>query len=246
MPLPEPIRRPIVDPSICEPNYRVGGELGDERWNPFSRSSDGPISIQIIGDHQLGPAGPYGMLLRYTDRSFGVEGRETEPIGDWDVAVEMVPNGNSHLFWNLPDGGEGYLRSRGLDREAVVGIVGSLTARDAAAGFDYQPASDIGGGLELTEEGTWGSHDGWSAAIECTDPDHDAIYRIATMGGTVDAIVEYAFVSDRPVPLEVGYQGDTLVVINGYIGNDADPPTVADVFNADEATWTAIPEQPTG
>jgi hypothetical protein len=184
------------------------------------------------------------MLLRYTDRRFDAEQRETESIGTWDVAVEMVPNGNSHLFWNLPDGGEGYLRSRGLDRDTVVGIVESLTARESATGFDYLESADTADRLAPIAEGTWGAGTGWYSGIECTDASNESIYRIATLGDVDDPIVEYAFVSDRPAPLEVGYRGDTIVVINGFVRNDARPPTVADVFDADEAEWNTIAELP--
>jgi len=234
--------RPIVDPSICSATGRWGGDFEDLTWTLFARSSAGAISIQIIGDPERGPTGPYAMLLRYVDRRAGVEGRETEPIGDFIVALDEVPNGNAHAFWNLEDGGEGYLRSRGLDREAVVGILEGLTVRgetDSQRGFDYVPA-EATAGVELLHEGIWRTYSGSYAGIECTSTDGEARYRIGATYDVDDPIVEYAFVSDRPAPIDVGYRDGSLIVINGF-GDDPDAPTVGDVHNADQATWNAIP-----
>lgn len=183
------------------------------------------------------------MVLRYVDRRAGVENRETEVIGDFAVAVDMVPNGNAHAFWNLDDGGEGYLRSRGLDRDTVVGILEGLTVRDESddrSGFDFAPSAETSNGVELLHEGIWGTYSGSYAAIECTSPDGEAFYRIGATHGVVDTIVEYAFVSDRPPPLEVGYREGSLIVIDGF-GDRPDAPKVDDVHNADETTWAAIP-----
>lgn len=234
--------RPIVDPSICAATGRWGGDFEDLTWNLFARSSVGAISIQIIGDPERGPTGPYAMLLRYTDRRAGVEGRETEPIGGFVVALDEFPNGNAHVFWNLDDGGEGYLRSRGLDREAVVGILEGLTVRgetDPEPGFDYVPA-DATASVELLHEGIWRTYSGSYAGIECTSADGEARYRIGATYDADDPIVEYAFVSDRPAPIDVGYRDGSLIIIDGF-GNHPDAPTVGDVDNADDATWNAIP-----
>lgn len=183
------------------------------------------------------------MVLRYVDRRAGVENRETEVIGDFAVALDIVPNGNAHAFWNLDDDGEGYLRSRGLDRDTVVGILEGLTVRDESddrGGFDFAPPAETSNGVELLHEGIWGTYSGSYAAIECMSPDGEAIYRIGATHGVVDPIVEYAFVSDRPPPLEVGYREGSLIVIDGF-GDRPDAPKVDDVHNADEATWAAIP-----
>ncbi len=240
--------RPFVDPSICEATTRWGGELAGEadglKWSLFSRPSSGPIAIQIIADPELGPTGPYAMVLRYVDRWADVENRETEPIGEFAVALDVVPNGNAHAHWNLDDGGEGYVRSRGLERDTVVGIIERLSVRhdgDDRPGFDYAPTTGTSTGGDLLHEGIWApSASGSYAGIECTSPDGEAIYRIAATHGAADPIVEYAFVSDRPAPIEVGYQQGSMIVINGPSGR-SDAPTVSDVRNADDETWTSIP-----
>lgn len=240
-----------MDPSICTATSRWGGEWkggsdgGFEgvAWTLFARSSTDPISIQIIGDPVRGPAGPYAMVLRYGDRRADVENRETENIGDFAVAVDMVPNGNAHARWNLDGGGEGYLRSRGLDRNTVVGILEGLTVRDESddrKGFNLAPSVETSNVVELLHEGLWGTYSGSYAAIECGSPDGEAVYRISAINDVVDPIVEYAFVSDRPPPLEVGYREGSLIVIDGF-GDRPDAPTVDDVHNADETTWAAIP-----
>ncbi len=183
------------------------------------------------------------MVLRYVDRQFGVENRKTEMIGTFAVALDTAPNGNAHAFWNLDDGGEGYLRSRGLDRDTVVGILEGLTVgdeSDARNGFNFALSAETLNGVELLHEGIWGTYSGSYSAIECASPDGEAFYRIGATHGVVDPIVEYAFVSDRPPPLEVGYREGSLIVIDGF-GDRPDAPTIDEVHNADETTWAAIP-----
>ena len=81
---------------------------------------------------------------------------------------------------------------------------------------------------------------GRGATFTCTSTNF--IYRISTLDG--DPVFVYALVIDRPVPLEVGYQEGTLVVIGG----NADPtaPTVKDVFNMTQAAWDDLLAHPVG
>lgn len=245
---PVGITRPFVDPSICEATTRWGtdwgGEAAGEEWRLFARSSADPIAVQIFAEPELGPTGPYAMVLRYLDRRADAANRRTEPIGDFDVALDVLPHGHANAFWNLDDGGEGYLRSRGLDRVTVVGIIEGLTVPNdevGRPGFDYTPQTQTSTGIEFLHQGIWKTPSSGSyAAIECATPDGQGSFRIGATHGLADPIVEYAFVSDRPAPIEVGYRDGSLIVINGP-SDRPNAPTLDDVRNADDAIWTAIP-----
>lgn len=245
---PVGITRPFVDPSICEATTRWGtdwgGDAAGEEWRLFARSSADPIAVQIFAQPELGPTGPYAMVLRYPDRRADAASRETEPIGDFDVALDVLPHGHANAFWNLDDGGEGYLRARGLDRVTVIGIIEGLTVPNdevGPPGFDYTPQAETSTGIELLHEGIWKTPSSGSyAAIECATPDGQGSFRIGATHELADPSVEYAFVSDRPAPIEVGYRDGSLIVINGP-SDRPNAPTLDDVHNADDMTWTAIP-----
>ena len=83
---------------------------------------------------------------------------------------------------------------------------------------------------------------GRGATFQCHVTSTDFIYRISTLDG--DPVFLYALVIDGRVPLEVGYQEGTLVVIGG----NADPtaPTVHNVFNMTQAAWDDLLAHPVG
>ncbi len=66
------------------------------------------------------------------------------------------------------------------------------------------------------------------------------IYRIWTVTGS--GLYQYASVIDRPPPIEVGIIDGALVIISGI----ADPtaPTIADIIQADDATWQRLLDTP--
>ena len=240
--------RPYVDPNLCAP-LAVTGD-GDSTGSTFdlhlfawpTKATSFPI--QIIGDPAGGPTAPFALLQRYPD---GTELRlgKAVTINDWDVSLNVYGNGNGDARWGLPDGGTGYLRSRGLDRDSLVAIISSLTTRDVSAaipGFDYTPTTSVPSTLQLLVEHLNTGVYGRRATLQCQVAATNFIYRISTLDG--DPVFQYALVIDRPVPLEVGYQEGTLVVIDGI----ADPtaPNVSDVFDADPATWSDLLANPAG
>ena len=240
--------RPSVDPTLCAPLSAIGD--GDEIGSTFDLhlfawpTTATSFPIQIIGDPVGGPTAPFALLQRYPDQLDLGHG-PIVTINNWDVSVNVFGNGNGDARWALPDGGLGYLRSRGLDRDALIAIISSLTPRDASAaipGFDYAPDSTVPSTLQLLVEHLNTGVFGRGATFTCHATSTDFIYRISTLDG--DPVFVYALVIDRPVPLEVGYNEGTLVVIGGI----ADPtaPTVKDVSNMSQATWDDLLAHPAG
>jgi hypothetical protein len=238
--------RPFVDPGVCAPLAVTGdgdaiGSTSD--LHLFARPTiASSFPIQIIGDPNGGPAAPFALVQRYPDQLDLGQG-ETIRINDWDVVLGVFANGNGDARWALPDGGQGYLRSRGLDRDGLIAIVSSLTARDSNAaipGFDYTPGPTVPPTLQLLVEHLNTSVYGRGAALQCQVVSTNFIYRISTLDG--DPVFQYAGVIDRPVPLEVGYKLGTLVVIEGI--DDPTAPAVNDVVNTDVATWDNLRTNP--
>jgi hypothetical protein len=197
--------------------------------------------IQIIGDPAGGPTAPFALLQRYPDRP-DLRLGQAVTINDWKVSLNVYGNGNGDVRWSLPDGGTGYLRSRGLDRDSLVSIISSLTTRDANAaipGFDYTPATSVPTLQLLVEHLNTGVY-GRGAGVSCQVATTNFIYRISALDG--DPVFQYAAVIDRPVPLEVGYQQGTLVIIEGL--EDPTAPSIADVVNADPTTWNDLSSAP--
>jgi hypothetical protein len=238
--------RPSVDANLCAPLAANGDgdDIGSTldlhlfAW-PTTATS---FPIQIIGDPNGGPTAPFALLQRYPDQGDVGHG-PIVTINNWDVSLNVFSNGNGDARWALPDGGMGYLRSRGLDRDALIAIISSLTTRDASApipGFDYAPAPTVPSTLQLLAEHLNTGVFGRGATFTCHVASTNFIYRISTLDG--DPVFLYALVMDRPVPLEVGYQDGTLVVIGG----NADPtaPTVHEVFNMTQSAWDDLLAHP--
>ena len=238
--------RPAVDPTLCAPLGANGD--GDEIGTTFdlhlfawpTQASSFPI--QIIGDPVGGPTAPFALLQRYPDQGDLGHG-PIVTLNNWDVSLNVYNNGNGDARWALPDGGMGYLRSRGLDRDALIAIVSSLTPRDVSAaipGFDYSPDPTVPSTLQLLVEHMNTGVYGRGATFECHVTATNFIYRISTLDG--DPVFVYALVIDRPVPLEVGYKQGTLVVIGGIA--DPSAPTAEDVFNTTQAAWDDLLAKP--
>jgi heat shock protein HslJ len=242
--------RPFVDPTACAPLSVIGD--GDTIGSTFDLhlfawpTSATSFPIQIIGDPTGGPTAPFALVQRYPDQNDIRLGQSTT-INDWDVAIDVRVNDHGVVTgdarWALPDGGEGYVRSRGIDRDSLVAVIASLTTRDPSAtipGFDYTPAPTVPATLQLLVEHLNTGVYGRGASLLCAGTNF--IYRISTLDG--DAVFLYASVIDRPVPLEVAYKQGTLVVIEG--SEDPTAPKVSDVFNADADTWNNLLAKPPG
>jgi len=238
------ITRPIVDPAVCEPISASNGAPSGLPRDPasnlpltlFARPSELPVPIQIIGESVDGEAKPFALVQRYFD---GTRQRiSSDSINGTDVFVRTYDNGNGEAEWTLADGSIGYLRSRGLDREQLMSIVGQLTPRAADAsipGFDYGNSGPEG--LSLVAEQL--NNDAWQgelAGSQCRVAATDLVYRISVVTGP--DIFTFGGVIDRSPPLSVGVVGDSVVIVSGL--DDPSAPRADEVIDADEETWRQL------
>ena len=224
---------PFVDADVCTTSSSTARSSASTDLVPFAGSAVPPISIQVIGSPPpAGAAEPFAVILRYSPAPRGV-GADTRRIGDWDVALATGANGNGEARWNLPDGTQGYVRSRGLDETALVDIVERLSARNLGAGVPGFGVDDRAApsGLRLVVDSTATVDASIGQAI-CVVPATGSRYTITTLDG--DAVFVFLGVIDRPVPLEVGVVGDDVVVIDGP--DEPTAPTVADVVARPDGT----------
>ena len=243
------LTRPVADPTVCESFTAIDGALAGLPLNPgnlpltlFARPSSAPIPIQIIGNPVDGPTKPFAVIQRSFDAETEPSGHEAVDINGVTVWVTTHPDGNVEAVWNLADGTQGYLRSRGLTRDDVVAIVTALTPRppdSAIAGFDYDTTGTVG--LELvTEQLNTDVTIGKLAGSQCRVAGTGSVYRIWAITG--DTLYQFASVIDRPVPLDVGITNGTVIVISGPAGPIA--PTAQDVIDADKHTWLELLNRP--
>jgi hypothetical protein len=240
---PQPIVRPYVDPTICNPLAATELTYNDYTWVPFARPAAGPLPIQAIGDPASGPTGPFAVVLRYPTQDRADQVSEPVIINGWSVGIRTFESGNGEAVWNLSDGTQGYLRSRGLDTTALAAMIARLTPRERSApapGFDYAGSPNGPAHLELLAENLNTGLNGTRATIQCRVETTGFIYRISTIDG--DPITRFMSVIDSPSPLEVASAADRLIVV---IGNpNANVPTAAQVSNADPAAWSDLLAQP--
>jgi hypothetical protein len=168
-------------------------------------------------------------------------GPEAVTIGGMTFWIGVYPNGNGQAEWDVGDGSQGYLRSRGLERDDIINILSALSARPADAtvpGFDYAPTTPDPT-LQLLHEQMNADVSGEVHRSACQSPATGRQYRVSAISG--DPVFQYGGVIDRPVPLDVGVVGGTLIVIDGP--PDANQPTTADVVDAAADDWADLTAQ---
>jgi hypothetical protein len=202
----------------------------------FAHRVDTPFPVQVIGNPSLGPVGPFAVIQRLphrNDRSIG----DVLSIADWKVTIQVLDNGNGEASWTLADGSDGYVRSRGLDRGALVRIIDSLRVRDANApvpGFDY--IDDRTSLMHLLVDQMNTAVSGRASFAECTVLGSGYVYQLFAIEG--DDLAKFAAIIDQSPPLEVGYRDGTLISIGGIA--DPSAPTVRAIVNADPDVWRRL------
>ncbi len=196
----------------------------------------------MIGEPVDGQAKPFALVLRYFDR-LADRSSQLDPvdINGTQVFVRAYANGNGEAEWTLSDGSVGYLRSRGLDLDELIAIIGQLTPRPADAtinGFDY--GADGPAGLELVAErmntAPWG---GTLAGSQCVVESTGSVLRVTMYTG--DPTLMYAAVIDRAPPGDVGVVGESVTHPSQF---NTDGITTSDVVDADEDTWRRLLDVP--
>lgn len=232
------ITRPVTEPLTCDPVS--ARETFTEGLTLFARPSTNPIPIQVVADPVDGPVGPFAVVQRFFGDDRRPTGDEAVDIDGTTFWIRLVDDGNGVAEWDVGDGSFGYVRSRGLDRSALVALLGALEPRPVTVsipGFDYSSGAS---GLELLHEQMNTDVAGEVGSSECVVASTGYAYRISAING--DPVFQYGGVIDRLVPLEVGMHGSTLIVIDGV--PDPAAPTVDDVVDADPGAWLALRSRP--
>lgn len=239
-PAPAGITRPVIAAAICEPVS--AREAFTEGLTLFARPSTNPVPIQVIGDPVEGLLGPFAVVQRFFGDDRRPAGDEAVEVDGTVFRISLSENGNGAVEWDVGDGSLGYVRSSGLDRAALLGVIAALTPRPATSavpGFDYSAAAE---GRQLLHEQMNTDVSGEVGSSECDVASTGYRYRISAITG--DAVFQYGGVIDRPVPLEVGTRDSTLIVIDGVA--DPSAPTVGNVIDANPATWLELRSRPRG
>ncbi len=230
--------RPIVDPEQCGPVYAREVEI--DGLTLFAHVSPDAATVQVIGDTDLGATGPFAMVLRYpANAMLPPASTESVEVNGRQYQVRLYDNGNGVMQWTLDDGTIGYVRSRGLDRDALTAIASGLTVRpsDAAVpGFDFA-APDNRTDLDLLAESLDSDVHGRVARSECRQQTGDTTshVRVNTLIG--DSVLQFAGVIDRPPPDTVARVDDAIVVIDASV---EPAPSADDIVNADQTTWAEL------
>ena len=231
---PEGITRPVFPPEVCEATFARGNGLPlTDDITFFARPSDNPIAIQVIGTEATSPAEPFA----WVQRSFG-DNRDLRELRVFD-------NGNGDASWDVGDGSQGYIRTRGLDETAIREIIESLTPLPPDAEFPgFSVNSDVWQSLhEAMNTGVTGTGARSGCQVQNVEPEVAGVtlqYTLFAVNG--DPVLRYGAVIDRPVPLDVAVVDQTVIIVSGF--DDPAAPNAADVIEADPDTWRTLFGQP--
>lgn len=239
-PTPEFITRPYVDPAVCgsgaKAEYTTSPGSG---WVPFAVGPSQMVPLQVFASETDGVAKPFAVVLRLASTANDRSNDHPVLINGVKVSISVLSNGNAEATWTLPDGTWADLRSRDLDEAAIVALITRLTSRGWSAdipGFDLAPSASPDG-LVLLHEGLNTGVAGTTTHFECmTDPEGD-VYSIDVLQG--DPVYVYFGILDRPRPYAVGVNGGGAITITAP--RTTELITLADITNADSATWDALP-----
>ncbi len=154
--------------------------------------------------------------------------------------------GNGEAVWNLPDGSQGYLRSRGLDRADIESIVANLRPRPSdhpIAGFDYDTSETQPARLALVAEETTDTLSSSRYSITCRATNGLDV-RVAVIAD--QGVAPYALAIDRHRPAWI-VRADGAVYIGGIEARNAhgspDPPADA-LTTISPERWQQLRQQP--
>jgi hypothetical protein len=235
---PVVITRPFVDPAVCGSGGVSAFRSQDVTIYPFAVGREQPIPLQVLAQRSDGVAMPFAVVLRFSADRRDLSEDHPVLINGVKVGITVFANGNGAAAWTLPDGTKAYMRARGLDEAAIVGLVTRLTPRDLGAavpGFDLQPSIEPNALVLLHEHLNTGLS-GVVTTFQCVADVNQSIYRIRTLAG--DPVWVYFGIIDAPPPYAVGVNGDGAITITGPANRTV---ALQQVTNADDATWAALP-----
>ena len=239
---PDVTTRPFVDPKVCGSGEKAVYVSRGTTYIPFavgfSGAMDTMIPLQVLASSIDGVAKPFAVLLRLpVDPSIHLTGQEVM-INGAQVTIQLWPNGNGSAQWTLNDGTWAYLRSRDLDRGAIVKVIRRLTPRKHTAaipGFDVAASSEPDALVLLHEHLNTGLA-GSVTRFQCSTGPNHGIYHVDAVAG--DPVYVYFGIIDRPRPYAIAVNGSGALAIDGPAERAITP---AMIVNADTTTWNALP-----
>lgn len=226
-------------------------------WKAFARGIPEGAPVQVIADPSEGAAGPFAVVLRDYEptRTAGTaeateEAREIDGnqvfISVYDALDGSGDIGNGQAVWNLPDGSQAYLRSRGLDSDDIESIVANLRPRPSdhpIPGFDYDTSETQPARLTLVAEQSTDTLSSARYSITCRATNGLDV-RVAIVAD--EGVGPYALAIDRPRPAWI-VRADGAIYIGGIEAPNADgspdPPAEALTTISPEQLTTISPEQ---
>jgi hypothetical protein len=180
------LTRPVIGLAECAKPWARPTVSGGVINNPFAMSSSKPIAFQVFGSASGSLSEPFAMVLRlFADQRLTASANTGQEVNSLPARIFSPPvaDGYASVDWVLPDGSEGYLRTRTMGRDQLVSLAESLIPRDDSAdipGFDLGPGTTTA--LSILDENNGGFATGPAVRSGCTLPS----------GATLDAIVTQA------------------------------------------------------
>lgn len=235
------ISRPYINPSTCASGLRRATVVHDETYFPFAITREAPIPLQVLAQPVDGIAMPFAVVVRLFDSQRDFTVADPTLINGAEVNISTFSGGQLMAAWTLPDDSTAYVRSRGLDREALVALISRLVPRARTAsipGFDLSPSAGTDRiGLLHESLNTWLSAT-W-ATFQCTAPTSQGIYYVSAVAG--DPVLTYFSVLGTPNLRAVGTNGDGALLIQGGLPGDPAAPRLEQVEQASIEVWNALP-----
>ncbi|MCU1397385.1 MAG: hypothetical protein JWN62_494 [Acidimicrobiales bacterium] len=143
------LTRPVIDIPGCTRTWARSAESDGLIDRPFAKRSSKPIAFQVIGAVDGSLTEPFAMAERiFADQWITADSMAIQQINGRAAYIYSPPqqDGYASVDWVLPDGSEGYLRTRTLGEAQLVLLATSLIPRPTDAvvpGFDLGPTSSV-------------------------------------------------------------------------------------------------------
>lgn len=202
-----------------------------------------PKTLQVIADTELGFDGPFALLIRYPEPPIARGDREPpyEPVetGAGTAWVTVHSTGSAEAIWDLPDGGQAYIRG-------LTAMLAALTPADRASPdeipippFEFDPAPGPASNMTTLASGPDTGASGSGSWFRCESGSG------AYTGGVVrgDPLLVAAVVLDQPAPCSYGIRADAMLSLQGFWtphDRPLDTPTVDDLIEAEPEVWTEL------
>ncbi len=245
------LTRPIIELAECNKPWARPAISSVVIDNPFAKSSSKPIAFQVIGSPSGSLLEPFAMVLRlFADQRITAGANSDQEVNGLPARIFSPPvaDGYASVDWVLPDGSEGYLRTRTMGKDQLVSLAESLIPRDANApipGFDLGPGTTAA--LSILDENNGGFATGAAVRAGCTLPSGANLNAIVTQARPLaNAWLILERPHDAPVALNNLPSGKLLIVSSPQSYNTAQAvaDAVGTVQQATPHEWDQMIYQP--